>query len=136
MSDLIEHDGVVESVTKGIATVRITQRTACVGCHALGACPASESTVKIIEAVVPKHIHCVAGQSVKVVGSRRTGFLAVLLACVVPFCLIATTLALCTLFTSNDALSGSIALGTLLPYFFVLYLLRNKLKHKLTFYVQ
>jgi len=64
------------------------------------------------------------------------GLLAVLLAFVIPFLLILFTLFLLKDKIDNEAISGSIALGTMLPYFLILSFFNKKLKSKLKFHIK
>ncbi|MDO4191178.1 MAG: SoxR reducing system RseC family protein [Bacteroidales bacterium] len=137
MSEVIEHDGVVESITDTTIIVTINQRSACAGCHAHGKCTAAESKVKQVEVVRSKDNknYCV-GDRVKVIAQESTGLIAVLFTCVIPLVLMALTLVICSQFTDNDAISGTISLAILAPYLLVLWLTRNRFKAKLTFSIQ
>ena len=135
MNDLIEHDGIVERIEGNHAFVRIEQHSACSSCHAKAACTASDTAEKIIDALIPKDAQINVGQRVTIFGQRSMGLRAVLLAFVIPFCVILATLLVLKLFTSNEALSGSIALGTLIPYFGIMALFKKKLASQFQFYV-
>lgn len=136
MAEYIEHDGVVESITDASIMVRINQRSACAGCHAAGSCSAAESKVKVVEvAKTEVNETCKPGDKVRVMAKQSAGLIAVLFTCVIPLLLMAVTLTICSVFTDNDAISGTAALGILAPYLLILYLTRNKFKRRLTFFI-
>jgi len=135
MNDLIEHDGIIERIEGNHAFVRIEQHSACSACHAKSACTASDTAEKIIDTIILKDSHVSIGEHVTIFGQRSMGLRAVLFAFVIPFCIILLTLLILNSFTTNEAISGSIALGTLIPYFGVMALFKTKLASRFQFYV-
>jgi sigma-E factor negative regulatory protein RseC len=115
--------------------VSIIQQSACSGCHAKGACSVAEMDEKIIDVESSDKILKV-GDSVTLYGQSSMGLLAVLLAFVIPFLLILITLLILRYYISSEALSGLIALSTLIPYYIVLSLFNRKLKTRLQFYIK
>lgn len=109
--------------------------SACSSCHAKGACSASDMDDKLIDVETDRDDFKV-GEPVILYGQSSMGLLAVLLAFVLPFLLMLATLLLLKSYTDNEAISGSIALATMLPYYFVLSRFNNKLKSKLKFHVK
>ncbi len=76
------------------------------------------------------------GDMVDIVGESSTGLFAVLLAFVIPFVLILTSLFVLRDFVPNEAVSGTISLALLIPYFIILSLFNKKLKKKLQFKIE
>ena len=66
MSESINHTGFVEKIDGDTVFVRITQQSACSGCHAQSMCSASEKKDKIILATVKGDIHDIGKNIVKV----------------------------------------------------------------------
>lgn len=64
------------------------------------------------------------------------GLFAVLIAFVIPFLLIFISLIVLRNYTPNEAISGSISLGLLIPYYIILSLFNKKLKNKMRFSVE
>ena len=135
MSQIIEHSGFVYQIKGKHIKVQIIQESACSGCHAKGACSAADMADKFID-VESDDDGLKIGQNVIIYGQGSMGLLAVLLAFVIPFLLILFTLFILKDKIDNEAISGSIALGTLLPYFFILSFFNKKLKSKLKFYIK
>ncbi len=135
MSKTIEHIGTVASITADKMYVRISQHSACHDCHAKSACVASSSADKqvVIDNFTGNYS---TGETVMVYGKTSTGLLAVLLAFVIPFCIILFSLFIFQQIFTNEALSALLALATLVPYYFILSLSNKKLTKKLTFSVR
>lgn len=135
MNQQIEHTGTINHIEGHHIQVLITQESACSSCHAKGACSAADKDDKIIE-IESFDTSLKIGDRVIVYGKNSIGLQAVLLAFVLPFVLILLSLFVLRLYTDNEALSGSLALFMLLPYYFILSLFNKKLKSKFQFYIK
>jgi sigma-E factor negative regulatory protein RseC len=135
MSEIIEHSGIIQNVNGKHIQVKIVQLSACSSCHAKGACSAADVDDKLIDVETDQTDFSV-GETVLLYGQSSMGLLAVFLAFVIPFLLILFTLLILKLYISNEALAGSIALVTLVPYFFILSRFNSTLKSKLKFQVK
>jgi sigma-E factor negative regulatory protein RseC len=135
MSQKIEHTGIITHIDGTKIQVQIVQLSACSSCHAKGACSASDMDEKLID-VESNDLTLKIGDQVQLLGESSMGLFAVLLAFVIPFLLILLSLLILRSYTTNEALSGTIALGVLVPYFIILSLFNNKLKNKLKFTVE
>ena len=74
------------------------------------------------------------GDQVTIIGQKSLGFQAILLAYILPFIVIIATLFIVNVFTTNEIIIGTCALASLIPYFIVLRLMRNKIQAKFQFY--
>jgi len=135
MSQLIEHAGVIHQINGKHIRVQIFQESACSACHAKGACSAADMKDKYID-VESDGFDYKIGEQVTLYGQSSMGLFAVLLAFVIPFLLILLTLFILKNYTDNEAISGSVALGTLLPYFIILSFFNSRLKSKLKFHIK
>jgi len=135
MSQKIEHTGIVTHIDGTKIQVQIVQLSACSSCHAKGACSASDMDEKLIDAETTDTTLKI-GDQVQLTGESSMGLFAVLIAFIIPFLLILISLFILRSYTTNEALSGTIALGVLVPYFIILSLFNKKLKNKLKFTVQ
>jgi len=132
MSQVIEHSGVVQHIDGKHIRVQIVQDSACGGCHAKSTCAAADMKDKYVDVEVD-NTDLKPGDSVILYGRSSMGLLAVLLAFVVPFLLILSTLFVLKSMTDNEALSGTLALAVLVPYFIILSFFNQKLKATLKF---
>lgn len=132
MSESIQHNGIIERIDGGIIYVRIIQQSACSGCHAQSMCSASESKEKVIE--IPDNsgkFHL--NEEVQICGQSSLGMKAVLLAFVIPIVLVFAAIATGSSMQWEDTTSGLTGLLLLVPYYCILYLLRDKLKRQFIF---
>ena len=135
MSERIEHSGFVTRVEGKNIQVQIIQMSACSSCHAKGACSAADMDEKFVD-VESTDDTLRIGDQVNIVGESSTGLLAVLLAFVIPFMLILTSLFFLRNIVPNEAVSGTVSLALLIPYYIILSLFNKKLKRKLQFRIE
>jgi sigma-E factor negative regulatory protein RseC len=135
MSQLIEHSGTINHIQGHLIEVLITQESACSSCHANGACSAADKDDKIIE-VESSDPTFQVGDKVMLYGQSSMGLQAVLLAFVIPFLIILLTLFILGYYVSNEALSGTLALSTLIPYYIILSFFNKKMKSKFQFFIK
>lgn len=133
MQNTIEHQGVIISIDDKVAHVKIEQTSACASCHVKSVCGASEKSEKIIDANL-MDASLKIGDQVTIIGQKSLGIQAILLAYVLPFVLIVVILFFANIFTTNELVIGTCALASLIPYFAVLRLMRNKIQAKFQFY--
>ena len=136
MSQKICHSGIVESIDDGCVHVRIVQTSACAACKVAGYCNAAESKEKIIDVYCDSVAAYQVGQQVVVSTSGQVAVKALLWAFGVPFVLLMTVLVLVLLLTANEGLAALSALAALVPYYLVLWLLRNKMREQLAFRIE
>jgi sigma-E factor negative regulatory protein RseC len=132
MRNNIRHQGIVEKVEKHKVFVRIEQRAACSACHARSVCLASEKKDKIIEISDDTGSYA-AHEQVIVSAQPATGYLAVIIAFVIPLALVVAALVTGTGQSGSEGVGGLVGLAILIPYYLILYVFRDKLKKKLVF---
>lgn len=137
MNGNIRHQGIIDKIGKNGVQVRIVQSSACSSCQMSGRCNASESKVKMID--VPtfgKEGTLHVGDDVMVVATQRSGLVAVVLSAVVPLILIILALTLLLCLTGNEALAALGGISSLIPYYIILYLLRDKISRSVSFHIE
>ena len=113
MAEEIRHQGVVDMIDGQTVVVRIMQQSACSGCHARGICRAAESKEKLVD------VHCTdasalsVGQEVTVCGEESLGMKAVV--------------------SGSEKVGAICAFAVLVPYYTLLYVLRDRIKDRLQF---
>ncbi|MDD4190127.1 MAG: SoxR reducing system RseC family protein [Mangrovibacterium sp.] len=135
MSGAVTHKGIVKEFSKTGVIVRIVTESACAGCHAKGMCSTVDLAEKEVE-VGHDRENVQIGQQVLVTGTSSQGFKALSVAYLLPFLLVMTMLVISTNLTGNEALSGLVSIGVLIPYYFMVYLFRNRLKRSFRFQIQ
>ena len=132
MSESINHTGFVEKIDGDTVFVRITQQSACSGCHAQSMCSASEKKDKIIE-VPDRSGRFHVNEEVQLCGQSSLGLQAVLLAFVFPLIIVFAAIVTGTSMQWEETTSGLTGLLLLVPYYCILYFLRDKLKKRFIF---
>ena len=133
MSNKIKHAGVVDGVEGECVRVRILQSSACSACKVAAHCNASETKEKIIDVMDADASHYQKGDQVMVVADTAVGFRASLYGYLLPLILMVVTLVGVLNFSHSEGLAALSALGILVPYYALLFLLRNKLRNRLSF---
>ena len=132
----ISHSGIIESIAEGCVKVRILQTSACAACKIAGHCNASESKEKIVEVFTDHTGGYSLGQEVVVCASRDVANKALLLGFGVPFLVLVGVLVLVLRVTGNEGVAALCGLLALVPYYFVLYLFRSRIREQLSFYIE
>lgn len=133
MSSEIRHSGVVDAVHGQVVTVRILQASACSGCHAAGICRASESKEKLVQVDCSDASSYQVGQNVTVSGQERLAVRALVLAFGMPLLLMLTALVATVTVTGNEKTAAAAAFLVLVPYYLVLFLMRDRIKKEFVF---
>ena len=134
MSKNITHEGVVVKIDRQDVHVLIVQHSACAGCHAKGACTASDSKDKIIVAKNRGEVFQI-GERVLLVGSNSMAWSALAYAFILPLILSIALLFVVSGIVS-EAMSCLFVLASLAIYYFILFLFRSKLETKFVFYIE
>jgi len=120
------HSGVISKIAGGSIIVSLEQNIHCDSCRAKAACGISEPNTKEVE-IINSIDSFKINEHVKVVLKRTLGFKAVFWAYVFPFILMFSSLIITSGFL-KEWLAGILSLLILVPYYFMLYFLRNTLK--------
>ncbi len=136
MRSNISHSGVVESVEDGCVHVRVVQTSACAACKVAGYCNASESKEKMVDVYTADTQRYSVGQAVTVMASRQVAAHALLLGFGLPFLVLAGALVVVLQMTSNELWAALAGLLSLAPYYLLLYFFRNRLRDKLSFWIE
>ena len=136
MANLIQHQGIVESISGSQLTVRIIQSSACSGCHAKGYCSSADSKEKVIDIIDASAASYQVGERVMVMGEMSMGMKAVVLAFVIPFFILVISLFVCVWLTGDELLAGTVSLSLLVPYYLIIWICKARLKQKFSFTIK
>lgn len=135
-ANVISHPGIVERVGQETVFVKILAASACVSCQVKKVCNLADSAEKVIEVKNPADRVLHEGDRVDVTMKRSLGGKAVLLGYLLPFVIVLVALVVMLAVTDNEGLSGLVALAMAVPYYIVLYLMRDKLRKTFTFSIR
>ncbi len=134
-NNTIKHLGIVENIQGSHLSVRIVQTSACAACSAKGHCSSADSKDKIID-IIDTAASWKVGDKVMVVGEMSMGMMAVVLAFVLPFVLLIVSLFLFMALMENELYAALLSLAVLVPYYFILWLNKTRLKQKFSFTIK
>lgn len=136
MSQRISHSGVVKSVDAGCVKVRILQTSACASCKIASHCNASEMKVKVVDVYGADTAAYEVGQQVVVSTSRDVANRALLLGFGLPLAVLLLTLVVARLLDCDEATSALASLAMLVPYFLMVWVLRDRIRRSVTFRIE
>ncbi|WP_448779614.1 SoxR reducing system RseC family protein [Bacteroides congonensis] len=135
-NNTIKHLGIVENIQGSHLSVRIVQTSACAACSAKGHCSSADSKDKIIDIMDTAVASYQVGERVMVVGETSMGMMAVVLAFIIPFVLLIFSLFLFMSLIGNELYAALLSLAVLVPYYFILWLNKTRLKQKFSFTIK
>ena len=130
MNQRISHEGIITRIDKDNVQIKILSKSACASCNIKGACNMSEMKEKIIDIPRPKDKNLSIGQEVKISMGLGQANKAVIFAYVIPVILLVGMIFILNALKFDEGINALISIGSLVPYYLVLYLFRNKLKRK------
>ncbi len=132
-NDTFVHSGLISKISGQTITVNLEQNIHCDSCRAKSSCGISESSTKAVEVLNSKDSFKI-NEEVNVVLKKALGLKAVFWAYVFPFILMFSTLIIASNFL-KEWLAGLISLLIIVPYYIVLYFLKNALKSAFQVYI-
>ncbi len=132
----IEHKGIVAGVTGDRVSINLINTSSCSSCHVKSFCNVSDVDNKIIEVSNGTGNKIKTGDRIIVNYEKTMGPRALFLGYVIPFFLVIMVLFIAMELSKNEALSGLLSLGILVPYYLSLYILRDNLKANFAFKIK
>lgn len=133
---MIEHKGVIASISDNKLSVKILQESACSTCHAKGSCMAADSKEKLVDVVDFTGKYQV-NDVVTIQGKESMGYKAVLWAFVIPLVILVLMLILTSSIWKLEEIEAATAsIIALAPYYVVLYLLRGRMANSFKFTIK
>jgi sigma-E factor negative regulatory protein RseC len=127
--------GIVSKITDEDIAVNIITVSACSGCTAKEMCSAFERKEKMIFVPnVGQNVH--HGDKVNVTMKADMGMKAVVLAYFAPIIVVIAMLLLLIETGAGELYAGIVSLASLAGYYFVIYLIRDKLRKQFYFYIE
>ena len=130
MENKISHEGIITKIEDSNIEIKILSRSACASCNIKGACNMSEMQEKIITIPAPKDKNLSIGQEVKISMGLGQANRAVIFAYVIPLIILVAMIFILSTLKIEEGLNALISIGTLIPYYMILFLFRNRLKRK------
>ena len=130
MEHRISHEGIITAINDNNVEVKILSKSACASCNIKGACNMSEMKEKIININTPKANDFQIGQNVMVSMGLGQANKAVVFAYVIPTIILFSMIFILNYFKIEEGINALISIGSLVPYYLILFLFRDKMKRK------
>ena len=134
MSSKVTHEGIIEAIDNRHISVQIIQQGACASCKVAAHCNASDTKVKIVD-VYADSSHLTVGQKIVVSTSGSAVKNALLIGFLFPLFMIVFLIVFSKVLGKTDDIAALLALGSLIPYYIIVWLFRNKIAQKITFHI-
>lgn len=136
MSNRVKHEGTITRVERDRVYVKVSQSSACASCKVAAHCNAAETKEKVIEVAGPHLGQYRVGQQVTVSTTPRVGIMAAVFAYAIPLVLMVGVVIMVTALTGDELTAACAGLGALLPYYLLVYLLRDKISRQVYFEIE
>lgn len=136
MENSVRHEGTIESIGDGHIRVRIVQHSACSACKVAAQCRASEMKEKIVDVYHYNRDGLKVGDSVVVGTSDAMARKALLLGFGLPLLIIVGIIAVMLFMGIGEGAAAITAIGALVPYYFMLWLMRGRISKSISFTIE
>lgn len=130
MENRISHEGIITKIDNDNIEVKILSKSACASCNIKTACNMSEMQEKIITIPAPKDKKLSIGQDVVISIRLGQANRAVIFAYVIPVIILISMIFILSILKIDEGINALISIGSLIPYYFVLFLLKDRIKRK------
>ena len=134
--DEIAHEGRIVEINPEFTTVEILSSSACASCHAKGLCGMSEEEKKLIMVPTDPYTVYEEGEIVDVMTKKTMGLKAVWISYVIPLVILLILILSLSPVIGNEAYTGLAAIGGVALYYFIIWLIRDRLENEFVFYIK
>lgn len=134
--ETVSHKGRVVAADTEKVTVEIVSESACAACHAKGLCSLGEQKVKTVEVPASGWNPMNVGDEVEVLLKSSMGHKAVWVAYMIPLLVLVLTIFVCGAAGLGELACGLAAIGAVALYYFVIWLLRDRLRNEYIFTIK
>ncbi|MBR4157098.1 MAG: SoxR reducing system RseC family protein [Bacteroidales bacterium] len=130
MNQRISHEGIVTSIDNDSVQIKILSKSACASCNIKGACNMSEMKEKIISIPRPEDKNLSIGQEVNISMELSQANRAVIFAYLIPVIILVSMIFILNALKFDEGINALLSIGSLIPYYLIIFLFRDKLKRK------
>ena len=130
MEHRISHEGIITGIDDNNVQIKILSKSACASCNIKGACNMSEMKEKIISVPRPEDKNLSVGQEVKISMGLGQANRAVIFAYVIPVIILVGMIFILNALKFDEGINALISIGSLIPYYLILFLFKDKFKQK------
>ena len=123
-------------MTPDFTSVEIMVSSACASCHAKSLCGMSEEQEKVIMLPTDPYATYNVGDQVQVCTKMSMGLKAAWISYVIPLIVLMALILILTSSGVNEAISAVSSIGGVGLYYFIIWLLRDRLQNEFVFYIK
>ena len=132
----ISHRGRIVSIGNTVTEVEIIRTSACAGCHARNLCGYSEQQTKVVTVPTDGFAMHAVGDEVDLRMKQSMGMKAVWISYVVPLLVLIIAVLASSAFGMPELYVGLTGIACVAVYYFIVFLLREKLNNQFVFYIK
>lgn len=132
----IVHTGKIVDITPEATTVEILVSSACSSCQAKAMCGMSEDKEKLIMLPTDPYAEYQVGDEVQLATKMAMGLKAVWISYVIPLAVLMIIILSLSPVVANEYARGGFALAGVAVYYFIIWLLRDRLATEFVFYIK
>ena len=132
----IAHRGKITEITPEFTTIEILVSSACSSCGARSLCGMSEDQEKVIMLPTDPYATHKVGDEVQVCTKMTMGLKAVWISYVIPLIILMILILSLSSVLESQVACGLAAIGGVVLYYFVIWLLRSRLQNEFVFYIE
>ena len=129
------HTGRIVEINPDFTTIEIVVSSACSECHAKGLCGMSEQQDKVIMVPTDPYEARKVGDEVQVKTKMTMGLKAVWISYVIPLAVLMILILSLSAVFENEFLRGGVAIAGVGVYYFIIWLLKDRLSDQFEFYI-
>ena len=133
MKGEVSHSGRITAIDPMFTTVEIVSESACASCHAAALCSMSETKTKEVTVPTSPYDFYNVGDQVDVVLKASMGHKAVWVAYAIPLVVLMAVIMGLLAAGVSELVSGLSGIASVLLYYFVIWLLRDRLQDQYVF---
>lgn len=132
----IVHEGRIVEITPEFTSVEIVSSSACSACHAKGLCGFSEEETKLVMLPTDPYTVRKVGDTVVLALKQTMGLKAVWISYVIPLIILMILVLTLSAVNVNEVWTGVAAVSGVALYYFVIWLMRDRLRNEFVFYIR
>ena len=132
----ITHKGKIVEITPDFTTVEILVSSACGECHAKALCGISEDKQKYVSLPTDPYSNLSVGDEVQVCTKMTMGLKALWISYVIPLAVLMILILSLSAILDNELVVGGASVAGVALYYFVIWLMRDKLSSEFVFYIK
>ncbi len=132
----IAHKGRILEITPDFTSVEIIESSACSECHAKGLCGMSEEQEKVVMLPTDPYTVYEVGDEVQLCTKMTMGLKAVWISYVIPLLILMILILSLSAVIENEFILGGVAVAGVAVYYFMIWLLRDRLSNQFEFYMK